>query len=192
MNVRRFVFSGLGCLLWTLSSTGCGGSPSASTAEGPAAAPAATLEPAAGTAEEDAKPATPEPAADSVEPAPPAAEDAAAAGPPPEGAEEGEFHEVQPPDDAAEALDLPSFSQLIGDGPTVTITVDVEGASAGELAFQTIDDDGFAHMIHVQRLEGGTATIVAPAEFDEPVYVSLAMPEAEFSPDPHAVGSAAG
>ncbi len=176
----------------------CGGQePSAPAPAAPA--PAAEMPAAADTPAPQADapatdaatgPAAPAAASMAAPPAPNAGD--GSVGPEVPGQEGGEFHELHPPTDAAEALDLPSFSQLLGDGATVTISVGVEGATSGELAFQTIDGDGFARMLHVQRLEGGSASIVAPASYADPIYVSLAMPEGEFSKDPNAVGSAAG
>lgn len=85
--------------------------------------------------------------------------------------------EITPPSDIEEDLVLPSFSSLIGSGPAVTITVTIEGATQGELAFQSIGASGAASMLHVQPATGSTVAVKAPASYPDPIYVSITVPE---------------
>lgn len=72
--------------------------------------------------------------------------------------------------------DLPSFADLIGSGPSVTITVNIAGATSGQIDFQTIeekDGNNYPKILHVEKFSNGKASVKAPANYDGDIYVSV-------------------
>ena len=100
----------------------------------------------------------------------PPGEGAPGEGLPPEGAEEG------PKGNAPDPADLPSFADLIGDGPHINVTLNIEGASSGQVDFQVfIERDGAKQpkVLHIEKYTDNKLVVKAPADYEEPVYISV-------------------
>jgi hypothetical protein len=76
----------------------------------------------------------------------------------------------------ASSEDEITFGRFIKEGdPTITITGNVSGASEYRVEFTALVPDASGQerplAVHVQRFEGGTVSVKAPATFEHPLYV---------------------
>ncbi len=75
--------------------------------------------------------------------------------------------------------EFPGFDSLIGDGESVSLTVNVKGASAGAqrvidfVVMQEPGSGGAPELIQQVRTEGDTVTISVPANYDQAFVVSV-------------------
>ena len=95
--------------------------------------------------------------------------------------EDGDMPEA-PKGMAPDPGDLPTFGDLIGDGASITITVNVSGATKGQVDFQTIEEkDGntYPKILHVERFSSTPVTVKAPANYEGDIYVSVAAFEGD-------------
>ena len=89
---------------------------------------------------------------------------------PPEGADEG------PKGNAPDPADLPTFKDLIGEGPSITVTLNITGPASGQADFQVfIEKDGAKQpkVLHVEKYANNKLVVKAPANYEEPVYISV-------------------
>jgi len=93
-------------------------------------------------------------------------------------------------------LASPSFSALIGDGAAITIKGQVQGADHGQVEFAAVQKIGGARQprfLHVEKFRSGLFELEAPAELDQPLYVSAIAYEEDEMPGPsHEMGFLAG
>jgi hypothetical protein len=95
--------------------------------------------------------------------------------------EDGDMPEA-PRGKAPDPGDLPNFDDLIGDGASITIVVNVTGATQGQVDFQTIeekDGNSYPKILHVERFTSTPVKVKAPANYDGDVYISVAAFEGD-------------
>jgi hypothetical protein len=68
-----------------------------------------------------------------------------------------------------------TFASIIGDGPTVTISGTVKGAKVAQVDFtiaKEMDGHKMPELLQVVKVTDGTFSVKAPANYDQPIYIS--------------------